>query len=322
MRWRSTAVNASLAVGTVLLLCVAAELMLRFLLLGNLNPFTPDPELGFRLKTDFEGLYPRAWVRTDGNGLRVPMDQDGDSGGRLLFGGDSVTFGFGVAAEQSFPYVTGRALGAPHDVAIAAVPGYNLGQALALLRENVSRQRPRLVVVGLVVNDIGSAADSATYTDIDPHAARSERGGFLSHSLFVAFLERRLRRIAARNDTPDERNSAFVAVDDFATWLPEETVAAFDAQWGQLEALQLETGVPIYVLLCPYREQVDGVAGDAYQAFVAERCAGSPLRCLDPLAVMRASGSAEELFNGVSTYHYTPRGHRVLGEWLAGHLGS
>lgn len=320
MRWRSWAVNLALAAGTLLLLFAAAEVGLRVVLLRNLNPFVPDPEIGYRLKPDFEGLYPRQWVRTDAHGMRIPLDQGTDAGGELLFIGDSVAFGFGVLAEESFPYVAGRALGEADQVAVAAVPGYNLGQSLALLRESADRVRPRLVVFALVVNDIPGAANPATYGDIDPHAARAARGGVLSRSVFAAFIERRLRRIEARFDPPDEVETAaaMAEVTDFQAQLPAAAVAAFDAQWEELEAMQPQVGVPFYVVVCPYRQQVEGDAGDAFQRFAVGRCGGGPLVCLDPLEELRAAGG--KLFNGASSYHYDPRGHRILGEWLARQL--
>lgn len=319
MKGRALAVNLAVAAATVLVLFLAAEAGLRFVFLRQLNPFTPDPEIGYRLKTDFDGVYPRVWVRTDSAGRRVPQDQERDAGGELLFIGDSVTFGFGVAAEDSFPYVVGRALGEPEQVADAAVPGYNLAQSLVLLRENVARERPRLVIFGLVVNDIPGADRAATYEDIDPAAARANRGGFLSWSAFAAFIDRRLRRIEARFDPPPEATTTLADVRDFDAEMTPEAVAAFDAQWRQLEQAQLRLGVPVYVLICPFRQQVEGTSGDAFQRFAARRCSGGPLVCLDPLGVMRAAGGT--LFNGASSYHYNPRGHRILGTWLAERIG-
>lgn len=320
MRVPRLAVNIGLALVTVIALFVAAELALRLVLLRNLNPFEPDPEVGYRLKASFDGVYPRAWVRTDSLGRRIPRQQAGDATGEMLFVGDSVTFGFGVSAEESFPFVAGRQLGQPRTVTVAAVPGYNLEQVLALLEESFEQASPRWVVYGLVVNDIGSARTPATYADIDPHAARSAAGGPLSWSMFAAFVERRIRRIELRFQPPEELREQADEDYDRMQHLDAEAVAAFDAQWGRLEAMAEAAGVPFYVLICPYRQQVHGSAGAAFQRFAAARCAAGSLECLDPLPAFLAAAD-EPLFNGTSAFHYSPRGHELLGRWLAERLG-
>lgn len=320
MRGRDLAINLGLALAGLLAVALAAELGLRTVLLRNLNPFRPDPEIGFRLKSSFEGTYPRVRVRTDAHGRRVPLHQDAAGGGRWLFIGDSVTFGFGVAVEESYPYVTGRALGDPDGVAVAAVPGYNLGQTLAVLEENLELAVPELVVVGLVVNDLGSAAHPASYEDIDPHAARAARGGLFARSMLVSFIERRLQRVAASFEPPRESAAGLADVADFDLELPAADRVAFDAQWAQLQAVQRRVGRPFYVLICPYRQQVESPeAATAFQRFAVARCGEGPLRCLDPLEWMRQH-AAEELFNGDSSYHYNERGHALLGAWLSERL--
>jgi hypothetical protein len=79
---------------------------------------------------------------------------------RILFLGDSVTFGLGVAEEDSYPRVIEALLNgsrtdsrASVEVLNSAIPGYNTIQELAQLRELGLAFQPQLVV-GYLYNDI------------------------------------------------------------------------------------------------------------------------------------------------------------------------
>jgi hypothetical protein len=313
---REQLLNISLALGILLALCLAAEVGLRWVLLGKYNPFERDARLGVRLKTGYEGAYPRVVVRTDSRGRRVPADQTVDATGRYLFIGDSVTFGFSVPARESFPILIAAQLGDASDATVAAVPGYNLEQALALARQNLQWARPEFVVYGLVVNDLGSALSPATYEGLDPHAARAAEGGFLANSAFVAFVQRRFRRLSSRFSTPEAEQRTDNVVRDFAADLPADVEAAFRQQWGDLEALQREIDVPVFVVIAPYALQVhDDPTQRAMQHYVAGLCAGSNLVCLDPLDQFVANADTP-LFTPGSSYHFSTAGHALLAEWL------
>ena len=109
---------------------------------------------------------------------RIPVDATEPAGERLLFVGDSVTFGFGVLAEESYGYRVGEVLDDAAGVAVAAVPGYNLEQVIGALRRELATRKPELVIYGLVLNDVYGTPRPLTYEDIAPHASRIAEGGF------------------------------------------------------------------------------------------------------------------------------------------------
>ncbi len=319
---RELLLNIGLALGMFLAMCVVAELGLRYVLLSKYNPFQPDAELGVRLKSDFDGTYPRVRVRTDHFGRRVPGDQEGDATGRYLFVGDSVTFGFSMPAGESFPALVGELLGNRADATVAAVPGYNLEQVLALARESVRRVRPDFIVYGLVVNDVGSALSPATYEGLDPHAARAREGGFLAQSAFVAFVQRRLNRLSLRFGEPETEQRSDNVVREYPEDLPPGADEAFRAQWLELERFQGEVDVPVFVFVAPFAFQVYEEPGArGLQNYIDGLCAGSNLVCLDPLELFLAN-SERPLFTGGSSYHYNQDGHALLADWLVGQLGD
>lgn len=73
------------------------------------------------------------------------------AGDLVVFFGDSITQGYGVLPEESFPAQTAKALGVPF--VNAGVPGDTMGAGLARMARDVLAHRPRLVVVEFGGND-------------------------------------------------------------------------------------------------------------------------------------------------------------------------
>jgi acyl-CoA thioesterase I len=69
----------------------------------------------------------------------------------VVFFGDSITQGYGVRPEESFPALAGQALGVP--IVNAGVPGDTMSAGLARMERDVLSQRPRLAVVEFGGND-------------------------------------------------------------------------------------------------------------------------------------------------------------------------
>lgn len=77
---------------------------------------------------------------------------------RILFIGDSYTFGWGVEQSETLPRAVEKVLaGPPYNLAVDAwnlgVPGYNTVLEYHLLEQVIDRYAPDLVVLGYVMND-------------------------------------------------------------------------------------------------------------------------------------------------------------------------
>ena len=72
-------------------------------------------------------------------------------GDPVVFFGDSITQGYGVRPEESFPALVGQALGV--SFVNVGVPGDTMGAGLARMERDVLPHRPRLVVVEFGGND-------------------------------------------------------------------------------------------------------------------------------------------------------------------------
>ncbi len=115
----------------------------------------PSPTLGWMRRPGFKAIAEETHMREfDGNGFQaIDTAQARDpSAFKLLFVGDSNTFGFDVPTDATFVEVAERLL--PGALAInLGVPGYSSYQGLLVAREQVSTLHPRVVVVSFNFND-------------------------------------------------------------------------------------------------------------------------------------------------------------------------
>jgi hypothetical protein len=129
---------------------------------GQPGFFLSDSVRGQRLAAGYDGWFAGVPVHINSLELRDPREYDlakGPRTVRILFLGDSVTFGHGSVYEHTYPYLTEQRLKAwrpdiDWQVWNAAVPGYNTSQELAHLLEVGDRFKPDLVVVGFFGNDL------------------------------------------------------------------------------------------------------------------------------------------------------------------------
>lgn len=156
---------AAFGAGVVVTLSIA-ELVLRLLGIGQpyysapeLYRPDPDPRVLFEPRPHFDGFSEGTSVQTNSLGLR-----DRDLGTkppdvvRLLFLGDSVTFGSGVPNDRPFPRLLEASLSdlpaRRVETVNAGVVGYNTTQQLARLERIGPRYMPDVVILTFVVNDL------------------------------------------------------------------------------------------------------------------------------------------------------------------------
>ena len=155
----------------VLLVCSVVVLPL-LLLEVSLRPFVdilgrstrifmPDPDRGWALRPGSTDLWGGVPITINAEGLRGPSRGHPKPPGtyRVLFLGDSVTFGYRIARdEETFPAVVERRLAerwqAPVEAINAGVGGYSPWQERLFLADEGLRYEPDLVVLGFVLNDV------------------------------------------------------------------------------------------------------------------------------------------------------------------------
>jgi lysophospholipase L1-like esterase len=144
------------------------------------NVMENDPELFWRLAANQklpEGDWPLRGLISNAEGLRedheIPLDKPpGEL--RLLFLGDSCTFGYGLLHREGFVYRLEAKLRAAFPQAHlqcinAGVPGYTLFQGLRFLETRGFRYQPDLVVLNFGWNDGSQWAGAG---DLDRYGPR------------------------------------------------------------------------------------------------------------------------------------------------------
>ena len=155
--------NILLLFMTVFLPISIIELSLRpfFNLNRKTTIFEKDPDLGWRLRPNSNGIWGGVRVKINGKGLRGPELTHSKPPDvlRILYLGDSVTFGYTLDSyTETFPYVVEdrleKTLSTEIQTINAGVGGYSTWQEYAYLSKQGIRYSPDLVVVSFVLNDV------------------------------------------------------------------------------------------------------------------------------------------------------------------------
>ena len=157
-----------LALGAGLLVMLAlGEIALRVIGLGHPYYSAPelyrrsdDPRVLFEPRPGFDGFSEGVWLTTNSRGLRereLPLAKPSGTR-RVVFVGDSVTFGAGVEDDEPFPRLLEADVNAstagPIETVNTGVVGYNTVQELARLEQAGLPYQPDVVVLTFVVNDL------------------------------------------------------------------------------------------------------------------------------------------------------------------------
>ncbi|MCC7371253.1 MAG: SGNH/GDSL hydrolase family protein [Chloroflexi bacterium] len=157
---------AALGAGLLVMLLLC-EIALRVVDLGHPYYSAPeayressDPRVLFEPKPGFVGFSEGVPVAINARGLRereLPLEKPAGTK-RVVFLGDSVTFGAGVRDDEPFPRLLEAAVngagGGPIQTVNTGVVGYNTIQELARLEQAGLPYGPDTVVLTFVVNDL------------------------------------------------------------------------------------------------------------------------------------------------------------------------
>ncbi|MCB9781525.1 MAG: hypothetical protein H6751_00985 [Candidatus Omnitrophica bacterium] len=155
--------EAMLAIMAVTLPLLTLELLAR--------PFTPraektwifmrDDDLGWKLRPNSTDIWGGVRVKINGKGVRGPeLDYErSPETYRILYLGDSVTFGFGIEDDlETYPYQVERNLekttGLDVETINSGVGGYSPWQEKIFFEKEGIKYQPDLAVIGFYLNDV------------------------------------------------------------------------------------------------------------------------------------------------------------------------
>lgn len=300
--------------------------------------FVQDDDLGWKMKPNARDEWGETIVSTNSKGLRGPeVDYARRPGvARVLFLGDSVTFGYRVEETQAvFPFRVGHelsdALGSEVEVVDSGVGGYSPWQERIYFEHEGLRYSPDVVVVGFVLNDVAEKLTLVRYGGTErgwqlARTARNRLDRWLSGSALFTVLregaamlrfgrdvrlgaaEVEMQAVRALSEQPDAPSPQQTAM--------ERTIErAWHITLGNLAAI-FDTakahGIPGLLVVFPYRFQLEGPPDTEAQqrlaAFAAER--GTPF--LDLLPLFRSQHDPLRLM--IDDSHLSVEGHALAAE--------
>jgi hypothetical protein len=254
--------RAALAVGSVLLCLVFAELVVRGCIpVRNVGPsFTVyDAQYGKRLRPDASivRVTPEFTMVLSTNSLGQRGPEPEPDGPSILFLGDSFTMGYGVNDGEEFPALVREALSERGDAAVRSVVNAGIGDSgngrwILFLRTEARRYQPRLVVLQVHENDfvdnrreglfrLGSAGELIERPIAPPGLERHiqavvEAVPGLASSYLVGLLRQVRLPAAAGSPGPSQRRPA--SVDPLTIRLIEEALTLCEGEgWPALALL-------------------------------------------------------------------------------------
>ncbi len=185
-------IRGTLFIATLFLL----ELFIR-LFIPNI-PITPvigilDETQGYKLKADVDSIHKTSEfttiVYTNSQGYRSPeIDYTkNDNIIRVLFLGDSMTYGWGVNAEERYTNVLADSLG--FEMLNAGVPGYKLSNILAYYETEGYKYNPDIVVLAYNLRTGAPNINAGEYEVVN--------GTLIKKPLYIPTLKNRVKNVIA-----------------------------------------------------------------------------------------------------------------------------
>jgi lysophospholipase L1-like esterase len=296
----------------------------------------------------------------DARGFRY-CGEPGVSGGssirglkKILILGDSVTFGFGVACEETFPWLleailnhSGLPENEPVEVINSGVSGYSTYNELQLYRGRGRQSDPDLVVLALVLNDVANprlhwSDGGRRVVDVPPEAIPNQAYDVEHAQPVMALWQReismnrflvgravnRLRRGGKVPVEPGRVPIRLTGEDDLAITVLTDSGSA-ESQWlsFMLSRLQAEIqldGKELAVMVVPLSYQLDADYPHDPQRNIVEMCLGQDIPVLDLLPAFKDHRGPSLYLGNQAEYedvwHLSPEGHKVTAGVLHGFL--
>lgn len=151
MRLKNALINGFLLISTFILFFGGIEAALRFTGIVKMKDYTPpiyeksdNPKISYKLKPNIREHAFRNTVTVNSLGLRSPERDPLKP--LIVLVGDSITFGYGVADDETLGANLSKLLPA-YDIQNAGVSGYNVGQEAALFQEIIAPLKPEVLVL-------------------------------------------------------------------------------------------------------------------------------------------------------------------------------
>ncbi len=350
---RRIILNALVAVTSLAATLAVVELVLRL----HHGPYAPPSPTPYRTVTPegprlipgvevpflFESTTEPVWVRVNSLGLRGPELPPSSRGRRVLFLGDSVTFGYGVEEDSTFVALFGHDRAGEGVVAVnGGVEDSGILEERRLLERVGSLVGPSAVVLCFYPNDarppVGFAQEYLHEDPLDrwfrrhPHLlARWRLAGFFHFRYRTLLMRLHLyqgpiparfawvdawREGGWRHDPLEWQRLVAEARYDWGAGWEEDTWEAVTTELRKILRWCDEHDAVLGVCYFPVQVEVEGPIDASIPASrLGQVCETLGLPFLDLAPILRGCGGCF-----IDQCHLTPEGHRrvasALGSWI------
>jgi len=261
---------------------------------------SPNPKIGHVHKKNISEKLMGVTVETNSDGLRdreYPVEKTGKY--RIIFLGDSLTFGWGAEREDTFEYLLEERLSRLHNAEILnfGIGNYNTVQEVNLFKEKGLKYRPDQVTMFFFINDAELLKPPSSLE-------------FLSHSELITFYWSRLRGLFARNGS----ESGYL--DYYSNLYSDKSPGWIEAKAAMLEMKKLADDNHFYfqvVMLPELHELVDYPFKDIY-ARVERFLKENNIDVLDITPAFKNEKEPMKLWVARDDAHPNARAHRIIAD--------
>ena len=267
-----------------------------------------NPLIGHLHRPNREMKLMNTTVRINSDGFRddeYPLEKG--QRWRIIFLGDSLTFGWGVEKEQSFEHLLERKLDArePTEIINFGTGNYNTVQEVKLLLEKGLRYRPDQVVLFYFINDA------------EPVPQRS-RLPWLGNIRIVTFYWSRVKALLARLDPS-------VGFETYYAALYRGEPEGWRRSRGALLELQeacRERGIVLQVVLLPELHELADYTFAREHALVADFLRANDIPVLDLAPSFANETDPTSLWVAPDDAHPNARAHGLIANYALDFIAS
>lgn len=298
--------------------------------------FMKDDVLGWKLRPNTSDFSRKVRVTINSKGLRgpeLPYAKHARTK-RILYLGDSVTFGFGLKDEEAYPFrvqaLLNRVLDDSIETLNAGVDGYSPWQECAYLTSEGLRYEPDLVVVSFVLNDVTEKGWlDGWQLQSTRHSNESLFEELAARSNILYFVKKIGNRIRFGNDTQSGARKAETLYVGHLVYHPDrlEVQQAWRAaleDLGKIFDVCKEHHTPVLLVVFPFAFQFDNAeALSSPQRVLCNFARENNIPAIDLLSLlderMKVTGTKPEDYF-VDDLHPSPLGSRIVADTLAGFI--
>lgn len=262
---------------------------------------SPNPLIGHHHKPGGKATLMGVTVEINSDGFRddeYPIEK-GDRR-RIIFLGDSLTFGWGVEKEETFEQILEDELDAiaPTEIINLGIGNYNTTQEVNLFLDKGLKYDPDQVVVFYFINDAEPAPQKSRFP-------------WLGNIRIVTFYWSRVKALAARFSAAPGFQEYYSDLyrEGQEGWL--KTQAAF----LELQRVSREHGIDLRVVLLPELHRLDNYPFAKEHALVTRFLRSNGIPVLDLAPLFHGEENPQSLWVARDDAHPNARAHRLIAEY-------